>query len=352
MDMQVCKDTRGEPHDGPREGLGSGLGFALLNDWQRDFPLVDEPFGAIAAACGCDADEVLRRYRTLMHDGAISRIGGIWGAGAGGAALLCAFAVPADRLEDVAAIVSAHPGVNHNYEREHRHNLWFVITGRDAAAVTQAVDRLEAQTGCRALRLRMRRAYRIDLGFDLRNALACAGQGPSRRAVPVAEADAPLAALLEAGLPLVERPYDSWAERLQCSAPEVRATLQRWLQQGSLRRFGVIVRHHEAGFAQNAMTVFDVPDALVDRCGDALAVQPGVTLAYRRERAEGWPYNLYCMVHGRDRASVHSAIDAAIACSGLAGHPRAVLFSRRRFKQGGARYFRQLADEGAHHDAP
>jgi DNA-binding Lrp family transcriptional regulator len=323
------------------------LRFGLLNDWQRGFPLTAEPFAAIAAACGTDAGTVLGHYRALLAEGAISRIGGVWGAGAGGAALLCAFAVPAHRLDAVAAIVSAHAGVNHNYEREHRYNLWFVITGRNAQAVSQAVDALEAQSGCRALRLRMRRAYRIDLGFDLSERMAASGRVDTQCAQPVDEVDAPLAALVEGGLPLVARPFDAWATTLQQPREQVLATLQRWLRQGTLRRFGAIVRHHEAGFAHNAMTVFDVPDALVDSLGVALAAQHGVTLAYRRERAEGWPFNLYCMVHGRERSDVQAAIAGAVGRCGLSTHPQAVLFSRRRFKQTGARYFRELPEGAA-----
>jgi len=315
------------------------LRFALLNDWQREFPLVAAPFAAIGATCGADARSVLAHYRALLHEGAISRIGGVWGAGAGGAALLCAFAVPSQRLDAVAAHVSAHHGVNHNYEREHHYNLWFVITGRDPGSVARAVDALEANTGCRALRLRMQRAYRIDLGFDLRGELAAAGRAPSQRAEPVTDDDAPLAALVECGLPLIARPFDAWAEALHRPRDAVLATLQRWLRQGTLRRFGVIVRHHEAGFAHNAMTVFDVPDDKVDACGVALAGQRGVTLAYRRERAAGWPYNLYCMVHGRDRTAVRAAIASAIEACDLGAYPQAVLFSSRRFKQAGARYF-------------
>ena len=320
--------------------LRTDLRFALLNDWQRDFPLVAEPFAEIGERCGASENAVIAGYRQLLRDGSISRIGGAWGAGAGGAALLCAFAVPAQQLEAVAACVSAHPGVNHNYEREHHHNLWFVITGRDAAAVGRAVDALEAQTGCRGLRLRMRRAYRIDLGFDLRDPLAPRGRFAAQASVPVAAADAALAALVEGGLPLVQQPYDAWGRALHQPAGQVLATLAKWLHQGTLRRFGAIVRHHEAGYTHNAMTVFDVPDDAVDRCGTELAAQEGVTLAYRRERADGWPYNLYCMVHGRDRAAVQAAIRLAIERCALAAHPRAVLFSRRRFKQGGASYFR------------
>lgn len=319
----------------------STLAFRLLNDWQRDFPLTATPFATLANACGCGESTVLDRYAALQSEGAISRIGGIWGAGAGGAALLCAFAVPPAQLEAVAALVSAHPGVNHNYERENQHNLWFVITGRDIGAVQSAIDTLEEKAGLAALRLPMRRAYRIDLGFDLRKDLAHGGTLQCA-AVPVSQADAPLAGLVEGGLPLLSRPFDAWAQALGQSPDKVLATLQRWLREGTLRRFGVVVRHHEAGFSHNAMTVFDVPDAQVDHYGAALAAQQGVTLAYRRERAPGWRYNLYCMVHGRNRDAVDAALVTAIAQSGLQSHPHTVLFSRRRFKQAGARYFRQL----------
>lgn len=324
------------------------LRFALLNSWQRDFPLVETPFAAIARACGAETAQVVDGYRQLLQDGAISRLGGVWAAGAGGAAMLCAFAVAPARLEAVAALVSAHPGVNHNYEREHRYNLWFVITGPDRPTINDAVAELEAQTGCQALRLRMERAYRIDLGFDLRQELAAHGPVAQQQITPVADADRALAALVEEGLPLVERPFDSWAQALQRPVVDVLACLQAWLDAGTLRRFGAVVRHHEAGYAQNAMTVFAVPDEIVDHCGELLAVQRGVTLAYRRERAADWPYNLYCMVHGRDRASVLGALEQAKAQAGLESYPSAVLFSRRRFKQVGARYFRALPVGAAH----
>ncbi len=315
------------------------IDLALLNDWQRDFPLQSRPFDAIAAPLALDATALIERYRVLQEQGALSRIGGVFGAGAGGAALLCAYAVPAERLEAVAAIVSAHPGVNNNYEREHVWNLWFVITGCDAAAVARAVDALDADCGLRALRLPMQRAYRIDLGFDLRLPLAARGPVGRAAAEPVQLADRPLAACVERGLPLCERPFAAWGEACARSEAEVLAALQRWLARGTLRRFGVIVRHHEAGFAHNAMTVFDVPDAVADACGERLAVQPGVTLAYRRARDAGWRYNLYCMVHGRDRDAVAAAVDAAVHRAELGHWPRARLFSRRRFKQCGASYF-------------
>ena len=312
----------------------------LLNDWQHGFPLLPRPFEALGAEVGRDGVEVLRQYRALRAQGSLSRIGGVFAAGAGGAAALCAYAVPPARLDAVAATVSAHPGVNHNYEREHRFNLWFVMTGSDRAAVDGAITGLDLATGLTALRLPMLRAYRIDLGFDLLGATRRSA-GPARAAAPaaVAQADRPLAALAGEGLPLVDEPYAAWAAQLGRGTGAVLDTLRDWLARGTLRRFGVVVRHHELGFDQNAMCVFDVPDERVDAVGALLARQDGVTLCYRRARAPGWRYSLYAMVHGRERAQVLAQVEAATAAAGLEALPRAVLFSRRRFTQRGARYF-------------
>lgn len=322
----------------------------LLNDWQHGFPLCRDPFGELAGQTGLSRDAVLTTLRQAQDDGRISRIGGVFAHGSGGDAVLAAMAVPAHRIDDVAATVSDHPGVNHNYLREHHHNLWFVMTGADRSAVDAGVDALEHATGLPALRLRMLRPYRIDLGFDL-------GGDTARRPMRAAPATTtpaplptdlwPLARRVEAGLPLVERPYAQWADELGQSEDWVTERIGSWLLQGRLKRFGVVVRHHELGFAANAMTVFDVPNDQVDACGRALAEQAGVTLAYRRARAEGWPYNLYAMVHGTHRDAVMDVIERVTHDAGLARHPRAVLFSTRRFKQTGARRFRGWASAPA-----
>ena len=315
----------------------------LLNEWQHGFPLCRDPFGTLADAVGASRGAVLGALRQAQADGRISRIGGVFAHGSGGDAMLAAMAVPVDRIESVAATVSAHPGVNHNYLREHRHNLWFVMTGADRAAVDGGVSALEAATGLPALRLRMVRPYRIDLGFDLRGDTAAHPMRvPPARALPTPLGPDlwPLAQRVETGLPLVERPYAAWASELGWSEDEVTGRIGQWLVEGRLKRFGVVVRHHELGFAANAMTVFDVPDAQVDAVGQVLAAQTGVTLAYRRERADGWPYNLYAMVHGTHRQAVMAVIRRVTQTAGLAQAPREVLFSSRRFKQTGARRFR------------
>lgn len=314
----------------------------LLNDWQRGFPLVRAPFAAIALTAGVSESDVLETYRDALRGGALSRIGGVFDSRAGGAAMLAAMAVPAERLHEVAAIVSAQPGVNHNYEREHAINLWFVMTGRDRAAVATALAAIEQASALPVLRLPMKQVFRIDLGFDLRGTIADTADRP-RRTTPqparLMPADEPLAAVVEAGLPLQPLPFDAWALATGRSPGGVLQTLHRWLATGVLRRFGTVVRHHEFGFAANAMAVFDVADDQVQPVGRALASEPALTLIYQRERAAGWPYNLYCMMHGRDRALVTDGLAGVMARTGLHAVPHAVLFSRQRFKQQGARRF-------------
>jgi siroheme decarboxylase len=151
--------------------------------------------------------------------------------------------------------------------------------------------------------------------------------------------DRRLLAAIEDGLPLAPRPYARVAAALGVGEETVIARLAALRESGLISRFGVIVRHHELGYCANAMTVWDVPDDRVADVGHKIAAMPGVTLCYRRpRRLPGWPYNLFCMVHGRDRAAVEAAVDCITRDAGLMRLPRTILFSRRRFKQRGARY--------------
>jgi DNA-binding Lrp family transcriptional regulator len=151
--------------------------------------------------------------------------------------------------------------------------------------------------------------------------------------------DRRLIAAIQDGLPLVPRPYAAIGDALGMGEAEVIAGLRRLIEGGVIRRFGVIVRHHELGYRANAMVVWDVPDARVGDAGRTLAGLPFVTLCYRRpRRLPLWPYNMFCMIHGRDRSTVETLVEQTTATAGLEGLPRAVLFSRRRFKQRGARY--------------
>lgn len=313
------------------------LEFRLLNDYQRGFPLVPAPFAAVAAELGCAEETVLTALTTLRQAGVVSRVGGVFAPRSVGASTLAALSAPPERLEAIAALVSARPEVNHNYEREHRYNLWFVATAPNEAALACSLDAIAAETGCPVIALPMLEEFHIDLGFDLAGGhkVHVNSGGASRRELTPAERR--LGAALQPGLDLVPRPYARLADQAGMGEAEAIAHLAGWLDDGTLKRFGVVVRHHELGYTANAMVVFDVPDAEVSAVGLRLAREAGVTLCYRRRRhLPEWPYNLFCMVHGRSRADVEPIIERLCR---VAGYPCEALFSTRRFKQRGAHYF-------------
>lgn len=139
----------------------------LVDRYQRDFPLVAAPFADIAADLGLAEDDVIARLGRLKEKGAISRVGAVVRPNVVGVSTLAAMAVPPERLTEIAAIVSAQSEVNHNYEREHALNLWFVAVAKDAAALEAALKRIERKTGFTVVDLPLVEAYHIDLGFPL-----------------------------------------------------------------------------------------------------------------------------------------------------------------------------------------
>ena len=140
----------------------------LLNDYQHGFPLSAAPYADIAHELGITEDEVLTRLQALKASGAISRIGAVVRPNTIGVSTLAAIQAPTEELERIAAIVSAFPEVNHNYEREHAINLWFVITARNALHRAQVLADIAAQTGYAVHSFPLERDFHIDLGFELK----------------------------------------------------------------------------------------------------------------------------------------------------------------------------------------
>ncbi len=188
----------------------SSQDLALLDRWQRDFPLTPRPFATLAETLDLDEDLVIARTRDLKSRGLISRVGAVVRPNTAGASTLAALAVPPARLEAVAHRLNAEPGVNHNYEREHEINLWFVATAPDRAALDATLAGISADTGLEVLDLPLERAYHIDLGFPLKGGGGEARPlNPERPCVEVGDQDRALLVALEEGLPLVHRPYAS-----------------------------------------------------------------------------------------------------------------------------------------------
>jgi DNA-binding Lrp family transcriptional regulator len=320
----------------------------LLNDFQRNFPLNPMPFAHIARCLNTSTETVLERLKELQATGAVSRVGPVFRPNTVGASTLAAMAVPAYRLEKIAQIINGFAQVNHNYEREHHYNLWFVVTAENEVSLLQALERMQAETGYAVLSLPLVKDYHIDLGFrmqlDDQKEINVVGNGSETSEMNsigecVFASAEDLIEVVQGGLPLVARPYLEIGKRLGWSEQSVIDKLRNMIDAGIVKRLGVVVRHHELGYRANAMVVWDVPDEQVDTLGMQLGRQDCVTLCYQRpRRPPDWPYNLFCMVHGRDRAEVLACIDRMVEGLGLEALGHTVLFSGRRFKQRGARY--------------
>lgn len=310
---------------------------ALLNDWQRGFPVTERPFGVLAGVLGTSEADVIDRLRAKVGFGQITRVGATCAPNTVSASTLAAVAAPEERIEEVADIIGAQPGVNHSYLRENAWNLWFVATGPDRAHVDAALARIRTRSGLRVLDLRLVRPFNLDLGFSLR------GDGPRAPVTRPPDTDALLPGdrdimqALMCGLPLEAEPYAVLASRLQRTEADIMARIRALSAARIIARFGVIVRHRALGWRANAMVVWDLPHDAITIAGPALAAQPGVTLCYERTPVEGvWPYRLYSMIHARSRADALARLEVAAELPELRDVPHLALFSTRCFKQTGA----------------
>lgn len=320
------------------------LELALLNDYQHDFPLCRSPFARIGEDLGVGETEVIEAYAALQGEGKVSRIGAVVAPHTVGASLLAAMAVAPDSLERVAALVSSYPEVNHNYQRDHTFNLWFVVATSSRERLQAVLGEIESRCATPVLRLPLERAFHIDLGFALGRGSPCRSAAPAPDRAPASPlgldpAFRPLLAALQGGLALSPHPYEVLGQTLGLAGNEVSARIAELRSRGIFKRFGVVVRHHELGYTANAMVVHDIPPELTGPVGEALAKEPRVNLCYSRQRdLPAWPYNLFCMIHGGERQEVEAVVADIRRRHGLDRFPSAVLFSTRRFKQQGARY--------------
>lgn len=316
--------------------------FRLLNEFQRDFPVVRKPFARLAEKLSTSESHVIAALAGLSADGSIARVGAAVRPNTAGASTLAALSVPPHRTDAVVDYLAGIPGMNHCYLREDSWNLWIVATAPDEETLAATLREIAVGTGLRVLDLRLVRPFHIDLGFSLD------GAGPKPRPAAgidrsvLRASDKALLQILSDGIPLVPEPYQEIAVRLDRPEAEVMQRIDALCAAGVISRFGIIVRHRRLGWNANAMVVWDVPAAGIEAAGEALARLPGVSLCYqRRTEPDVWPYPLYIMVHGRSRGEALEVVAEAAALPQLAGIAHKVLFSTHCFKQTGAWLHRQ-----------
>ena len=331
-----------------RAGIDS-IDAALIDGYQSGFPVEERPFRRVGEALGIDGAEALERVERLRTDGVFRRFGAVLNPPVIGSSTLAAVQAPEGRFEAIAEVINGYRQVNHNYRRDHEWNMWFVVTAGSLETRNEIVADIEERTDCSVLVLPMLTDFYIDLEFPVVNGDRFARESVESTSVDATRISETAAAELSAldrrllleiqdGFPLSATPYRDIAAAVDAPVGDVLAAIEGLRADGCIKRIGCVVNHIVTGFDANCMVVWNVPDGDLDAYGEEVGELPYVTLCYHRPRRpeQGWPYNLFTMIHGRDPDAVDEKIDELAAEYLPVDHER--LYSTETLKQTGARY--------------
>jgi DNA-binding Lrp family transcriptional regulator len=307
--------------------------------------LVQRPFLEISKRHGISEGEVIRKISRLKQLGLIRQINAIFDTRRlGYKSALIAFSVKGDKLEDVAAQVNRHPGVSHNYERNHEYNMWFTLAVPPQDNIKTVLGKMAAFDGVVKYRLLPTlKLYKIGVKLDMVNNDVEKPQptdtvrelNPTK--IVLTEQDKDFIRELQKDLELVPEPFEKSAKQLGISLVQLFSKAKQYERDGVMRRFAAILRHRDAGFSANGMVVWKVPREIVDEVGFKIASFPQVSHCYKRPVYDDWPYNLFSMIHAR---SVQAAEGMASQISKTVKiRDYRILFSSREFKKERVRYF-------------
>jgi len=302
---------------------------------------------------GIDESDVLGRLARLKaRPGAIIRqISAIFDTKALGyeSSLVAAKVDPA-RLERAAAVISQHPGVTHNYERNHSFNLWYTLAVPPGSrlGLAKTVELLHSLSGARSTRLfPTLKLYKIGVSFDVSGsadatarAVAPAFSEEDRAqamAFEVTDADKRMIRVLQQDLPIAERPFDQWAQQAGVSVEHFLQAAQAYLDQKRMRRFSAVLHHRQAGFSANGMGAWAVAPERQDQFGALAASYAAVSHCYLRPTYEDWPYSIFTMVHGQKQEDCTAVLSELSRAGGISDY--VALYSTREFKKTRLKYF-------------
>lgn len=317
----------------------------LLNEIQWSFPLSSRPYHELAGRLGADAGEVMERIRLLKEAGIIRQLSAIFDTRRlGYKSSLVAMSVAPDKLVQVAARISEHPGVSHNYERNHDFNLWFTIAVPPHSSIQDEVNRFSGLEGVRATRmlptLRMFKiGVKLDMNESKKREVKPSEDKKKIRDEPFAntERDRRFVRELQKDLPVAERPFAQMARNLGVTEEELFRQAREYEETGVMRRYAAILRHRDAGFLANGMIVWKVPDDRIPSIGETLGAFPQVSHCYQRPAYPDWPYTVFSMIHCRTREE--AAETAKTIQSQIGINEYRILFSEREFKKSRVEYF-------------
>jgi siroheme decarboxylase len=319
----------------------------LLNLMQGSFPLDPRPFAAVAERAGLPEDEVLERVAYLLDKRIIREITPIFDTRAFGyASMLVAAKVDPANPHRAAQFINTHPGVTHNYLRDHDFNLWFTIAVEPDSrlGLDGTLDVIAERTGAESIRqLPTLRLFKIRMDLEMEggtDALSAAGEAAEPmelEPIDLTEEDIATVRATQGPMPVVAEPYAPAAARLALPVETVLERLASLKQRGGLRRVAAILYHRRAGFSANGMGVWAVPDDQILETGKRMAAFRGISHCYERPTYPDWPYSVFTMAHGRSKEECDAILDSIADATGIG--ERATLYSSTEFKKVRMLYF-------------
>ena len=312
----------------------------LLNRVQKDIPIVRRPYAQLAGEIGLSEQEALDILREVKAAGVLRQVSAIFDTRTlGYQSSLVAAVYDTEQLDAGAAIVSQHPGVSHNYRRNHDFNLWYTIAVPPESDLEAHVQRLHELSGAKLTRLMPTlHLYKIGVEFDMTgkeawNAKSKPQYTSAQRNIgyEVTDTDKRFVVEFQKDLPLSEEPYADACAALGMDIDQVAAHAETMKAAGALRRVSAVLRHQSAGFTFNAMGVWAVPQSQVAEIGQRMAEFKAVSHCYLRPTYPEWPYTIFTMVHGRSKEEAFGKIQAIN--EEVAPFEYAVLYSTKEYKK-------------------
>jgi siroheme decarboxylase len=319
----------------------------LLNLLQGSFPLAERPYAHIAGLAELPEEEVLGRTKRLVDERIIREITPIFDTRVlGYSSMLVAARVDPEHPWRAAKIINSHPGVSHNYLRDHDFNIWFTIaTEPDSTlGLDGTLDVLQRLTGAESVRqLPTLRLFKIRMDLEMEKgteALAAAAEASDHQEPEVIElSDLDLAVIRATQGPqdVIAEPFAPPAAELGISQRELLDHLESMRERRALRRVAAILFHRRAGFSANGMGVWKVPEERILDLGPKMAAYRGISHCYQRPTYADWPYSVFTMAHGRSKEECDAILDQIAADTGIG--ERRTLYSSTEFKKCRLRYF-------------
>jgi DNA-binding Lrp family transcriptional regulator len=319
----------------------------LLNLMQGSFPIAQRPYRHVAAEAGVTEQQAIDRVRRLIAERIIRQVTPIFDTRAlGYSSMLVAAKVDPENPWRAANIINAHPGVSHNYLRNHEFNIWFTIaTEPDSPlGLDGTLEVLAAEAGAESVRqLPTLTLFKIRMDLEMEGStedLARAVQAlpPAETAPqPYDDFDRAVIRATQGDLPVAQEPFAPAAERLEISQEQLLTHLEQMQERHLLRRVAAILFHRRAGFSANGMGVWKVPDARVMELGPRMAAFRGISHCYQRPTYRDWPYSIFTMAHGRSKEECDAILDSIAAETGIS--ERSTLYSSTEFKKIRLLYF-------------